>query len=137
MHIMGLIQKLNKMQKHIITIIACITLFAACKKNELGGKSTIKGTVAHHDKLIANATVYIKFNTQDSPGSDLSKYDAHVKADASGNYEFTSVYKGEYYLYAVGEDFAVPPPYQVFGGIPVKTKRNETLTINVPVTEGD
>ena len=118
-------------------MLTCFALFAACKKNELGGKSTIRGTVMHHTKAIANATVYIKFDATDFPGADVSKYDAKVSADISGGYEIPAIYKGNYYLYAVGEDFDIPPPYQVVGGIPVKVRRNETITINVPVTEGD
>ncbi len=123
--------------KKIIYFLLLTTLFVACKKNELGGKSTIKGKIAHHSKAIANATVYIKFGTQDSPGTDVSKYDAKVSADISGNYEFPEIYKGEYYLYAVGEDFAIPPPYQVVGGLPTKVRNNETVVLDIPVTEGD
>ena len=74
------------MKKRLVVILACFALIAACKKNELGGKSTIRGRVSHHDKAIANATVYIKFDAEDSPGTDLSKYDAHVKADVGGDY---------------------------------------------------
>jgi len=81
--------------------------------------------------------VYIKFNTQDFPGDDVSKYDAKVNADASGNYEFSSVYKGEYYLYAVGEDYTIPPPYIVEGGLPTKVHSKEHVSLDIPVTEGD
>ncbi|MDP2387494.1 MAG: hypothetical protein Q8M29_14045 [Bacteroidota bacterium] len=123
--------------KNVIYCLLLAMVFTACKKNELGGKSTIRGKIAHHSKAIANATVYIKFGTQDSPGTDVSKYDAKVTADISGNYEFPGVYKGEYYLYAVGEDFAVPPPYQVVGGIPTRVRYNETVVLDIPVTEGD
>lgn len=123
--------------KNIIYCLLLVLVFAACKKNELGGKSTIRGNVAHHSKAIANATVYIKFDTQDFPGSDVSKYDAKVSADISGNYEFAEVYKGEYYLYAVGEDFATPAPYLVVGGLPTRVRYNETVVLNIPVTEGD
>jgi len=125
------------MKKSCLFIVVCVALLVACKKNELGGKSTIKGKVAHHEKAIANAIVYIKFGTQDSPGADVSKYDAKVTADIAGNYEFPKVYKGEYYLYAVGEDFAVPPPYHVVGGLPTRVRYNETVVLDIPVSEGD
>jgi len=125
--------------KNLFLVSALLTIlsFSSCKKNELGGKSSIKGKVSHHEKAIAYATVYIKFDSKESAGTDVSKYDTKVQADANGNYEFPSLYKGNYYLYAVGEDLAVPPPYIVFGGVPVKLTKKESISIDIPVTEGD
>ena len=52
-----------------LSLIICLILsVTACKKNQLGGKSTLKGVVAHHGKPIPNAVVYIKFNTSEFPG---------------------------------------------------------------------
>lgn len=121
----------------MILLIGAVAGLTACKKNQLGGKSSIKGVVNHHGKAIGNAIVYIKFKTQDFPGNDVSVYDAHVTADVSGNYVIPEIYKGEYYLYAVGEDFAIPPPYQVAGGLPTKVRSKENITLDIPVTEGD
>jgi hypothetical protein len=124
----------------LILLMGAVAGLTACKKNKLGGKSSIKGVVYHHDKAnkyIPNAIVYIKFKTQDFPGSDVSVYDAHVTADAKGNYEIPNIYKGEYYLYAVGEDLTIPPPYIVVGGLPTKVRSNEDITLDIPVTEGD
>ena len=69
-------------------LIIIFTLFGltACTKNKLGGNATIKGTVFHHEKFIAFARVFIKFNAKEVPGSDTTLYDAKVIADASGNY---------------------------------------------------
>lgn len=129
--------KIRGIKKIVFGIGALLLLagFVSCKKNQLGGKGSIKGKVAHHGKAIANATVYIKFDTQDSPGDDVSSYDAHVDADAEGNYEFPNIYKGSYYLYGVGEDYSIPPPYTVVGGVPVKVRTKEKVSIDVPVTE--
>lgn len=123
--------------KKLFVLSILIISFVSCKKNELGGKSSIKGKVVHHNKAIANAVVYIKFNSKESAGSDVSKYDTKVTADINGNYEIPSLYKGDYYLYAVGEDFAVPAPYIVVGGIPVALRSKEFISIELPVTEGD
>src|SRR4051812_35249332 len=96
-----------------ITLIICLTLsFAACKKNQLGGKATLKGVVAHHGKAIPNAVVYIKFNTSEFPGDEGESYDTSVEADAGGNYSI-NFYKGTYYIYAVGLDMDIPYPYKV------------------------
>ena len=109
--------------------------FFSCKKNALGGNAVIKGEVKHHAKLIANATVYIKFNAKEFPGTDVTVYDAKVTADADAKYSF-KCYKGDYYLYAVGFDSAEPPPSIVSGGVPAKNIRsNETVTIDIPVYE--
>jgi len=113
-----------------------LVLGSACKKNELGGKSTIKGVVMHHTKIIPGARVYIKFDATDFPGDDVSKYDSYVDADQDGNYSF-KVYKGEYYLYGVGKDYAIAAPYDVVGGVAVKVRTKETITKTVAVTEGD
>lgn len=123
--------------KNIILISILSLAIISCKKNELGGKSSIKGKVVHHSKAIPNAIVYIKFDSKESAGTDVSKYDTKVTADANGNYEIPSLYKGDYYLYAVGEDFATPPPYIVNGGVPVNLRTKESIGIDVPVTEGD
>ena len=118
------------MKKIILLLVPLLIL--SCKKNQLGGTSTIKGTVLHHERFIANATVYIKFNSKDFPGTDVSKYDANVAADASGNYSL-KCYKGDYYLYGVGYDPEIKEP--VTGGIPIHIRNHETVNTDVPVTE--
>lgn len=114
----------------------CVLIFA-CKKNQLGGKSKVSGEIKHHSKLIPDADVYIKFNATDFPGEDLSVYDTHIKANDKGYYEITNFYKGNYYLFAVGKDYSIPPPYKVIGGIAVKLRDKEELIRNIAITEGD
>lgn len=109
-------------------------MFFSCKKDQLGGKSTIKGAVKHHVKLIGNATVFIKFNAKDFPGADTTVYNAKVRADANGNYSI-NCYKGNYYLYAIGYDQDVIAPHIVSGGTPVNIRNNETVDIDLAVTE--
>ncbi len=121
------------------TLIAALLLlslaaFVTCKKNELGGKSTIKGVVAHHNKKIPYATVFIKFNAKDSPGADTTVYDSKVRADQDGNYSF-KCYKGDYYLYGYGHDFSVDSPWVVKGGVPAHIRNKEDLSVDVAVTE--
>ena len=121
--------------KNIIYSLLVISLtFFSCKKNELGGTAIIKGTVKHHVKIIGNATVYIKFNAKEFPGTNTSSYDDKVIADDLGNYKI-SCYKGDYYLYAVGYDEDVPAPHIVKGGAPVKTRNRETVEIELAITE--
>ncbi len=115
----------------IISLLAFVT---ACKKNQLGGKSTIIGVVAHHGDPIPNATVYIKFNSSEFPGDHTDTYDASVLADSKGNYRF-NVYKGTYYIYAVGLDMDIPAPYTVSGGFSFSIKNKQHLTRDIAVTE--
>lgn len=122
--------------KKIVAFTLLILLAFGCKKNQLGGKSTISGTIKHHAKVIGNATVYIKFNAKEFPGTDVSVYDDKVTADASGNYTI-KCYKGDYYLFAVGYDYAIEPPYTVVGGSPVHIRTKEDVQIDLAVTEGD
>ncbi|MBD78688.1 MAG: hypothetical protein CL840_07200 [Crocinitomicaceae bacterium] len=64
----------------------------------------------------------------------LSKYDDHVNADASGNYEITEQLKGDYHLYGVGFDAGISE--KVVGGILVSiSKRKDELNIDISVTE--
>ncbi|HET7819638.1 MAG TPA: hypothetical protein VFL70_10055 [Bacteroidia bacterium] len=115
--------------------IALLLFFcSSCTKEGPGGKIIIKGRVMHHEQPIPNATVYIKYGTQDSPGSNITYYDANVKADANANYQFNNLRRGEYYLFGVGFDSTIVE--QVSGGIPVKVKnKEETVTLDVPVVE--
>jgi hypothetical protein len=98
----------------------------------LGGKSVIKGTVLHHSRFIANSRVFIKFNAKEFPGTDTTKYDAKVFADAAGNYSI-KCYKGDYYLFGFGFDDQLS--LNVKGGVGVHIRNNESISIDVPVTE--
>lgn len=109
-------------------------LLPSCSKEGTGGKAIIKGMVMHHDKPISGATVYIKYGSQESPGTDITYYDDHVNADASANFQFVDLKKGDYYLFAVGYDSTIF--LTVTGGIPVQLKKKtETVQVSVPVTE--
>jgi hypothetical protein len=118
--------------------LSFITFFflvvTSCKKNQTGGKATLKGVVMHHDKPIPDANVYVKFNASEFPGNDYRLYDTYVKADANGNYS-VSFFKGTYYIYAIGRDLNVPFPYEVKGGLSVTLRNKETLVKNIAVTE--
>jgi hypothetical protein len=114
--------------------IALVFSFLSCKKNQLGGKSSLKGVVHHHGKAIANAIVYIKFNATEFPGDDYKLYDTSVQADAEGNYAI-SFYKGSYYVYAKGNDLDVSYPHLVKGGISISIRNNEKLVKNIAITE--
>jgi len=121
------------MKKSILFLLLSSLLIFSCKKNQLGGTSTISGKVVHHSKAIPNATIFIKFGEKDFPGSDTTKYDDKVRADNEGNYTI-KCYKGNYYLYGYGKDLSISPPL-VVGGVYVKVRKNEDVKADVAVTE--
>lgn len=119
-----------------IRILFFITLFfsIACKKNQIGGKSDVVGVVKHHSSPMPGARVFIKFDTEDFPGSDTTKYDHRVIADQQGKFKI-SFYKGKYYLYGVVFDHSLNPPAWASGGLPIKLRTNEDINITLAVTE--
>lgn len=123
------------MKTKIIIAIVSIALFAitSCKKEGMGGKSTVKGYVKHHSVFIGNATVYIKYGAKEFPGADVSAYDTSVPADANGYYEIKNLQKGDYYIYGVGYDPNISE--NVYGGVPIKLRSKETIEANLPVVE--
>ena len=121
----------KKLWSAVVLISVAVSLMT-CKKNALGGSSTIKGVVMHHSAFIPYSRVYIKFNAKDLPSLDTNAYDSHVSADASGNYSF-KCYKGDYFLFGYGFDHSINLP--VKGGVAVHIRNDETVNTTVPVTE--
>lgn len=110
-----------------------ITLASGCKKEGIGGNSTISVSVKHHEALIPHAKVYIKYGAKEFPGATLTNYDDSLETDAVAHGHFDDLVKGEYYLYGVGYDSAISEV--VSGGISVKLSKGSELEVDVPVTE--
>lgn len=124
---------MNKIFNYSIIALSFLILLS-CKKNQVGGSATVKGIVSHHGKAIADAYVYIKYDATEFPGDDYTLYNTFVKADGSGNYSIP-LYKGSYYIYTRGYDYAVPAPYIVKGGLSVTVRSSENLTKDIAVSE--
>ena len=120
--------------KYLQTLFLCIFLFffAACTKNKLGGKCSIKGSVMHHSRTIANARVFIKLKATEFPGADTTIYDSNMLSDSLGAYSF-KCYPGNYYLYSIGYDTQLLK--KVSGGTPVTVRANEVVLADIAVTE--
>lgn len=115
----------------LLTLGLGLLLFS-CYKPGPGGKAVIKGVVKYRTKPIPGATVYIKYGAKEFPGNNVTYYDASVNADASANYEFDNLRKGDYYLFGVGYDTAIA--LTVSGGIYSQiTSKSETDNVDVPV----
>lgn len=122
--------------KYIVIVIFALSFFG-CKKNQLGGKSNIKGKVLHHDAAIPYAKIYIKYNATEFPGTDVSLYDATMDADHNGNFLVEKIYHGKYYFYAVGVDPALGTTNNIVkGGVALKVKMLKEITgFEIPVVE--
>ncbi len=107
--------------------------FSSCKKEGTGGNSSVSGNVKHHQELIPNAIVYIKYGATEFPGADVSVYDDKVTSDMNAHFEFKDLQKGDYYLYGVGYDFT--GSYTVLGGLGIELKSNKASIVDVPVVE--
>jgi hypothetical protein len=124
---------MNKIFNYSVIALSFLILLS-CKKNQVGGSATVKGVVSHHGKAIADSYVYIKYDATEFPGDDYTLYNTFVKADGSGNYSIP-LYKGNYYIYARGYDYAIPAPYIVKGGLSVTVRSSENLTKDIAVSE--
>jgi hypothetical protein len=121
----------------ISIFIVSSSLILSCKKAGLGGEATLVAYPKHHEVPIYGATVYVKFNTKDSPGSDLGSYDAVFQGEANEDHvHLEELKQGNYYIYAVGYDSAISQA--VYGGKSVTIKRKDRKdeqNIDISVTE--
>jgi hypothetical protein len=122
--------------------------FYACKKDHAslsggsGGKVTVIAKTYHHTKPIKGTSVFVKYASDEFPGTDTTLYDAHYHAVTTDDSVIVSgLTAGSYYFYGLGVDSAIAGfqnGYNVKGGIPYTVSIDSgTLVITVPITEGD
>lgn len=127
--------------KFSLIFVLTAIVAASCERDKTevagkGGSTTLNVTPKHHDSLIHDCMVYIKYNVQDAPSS----YDDSAKCVDNSNgipvATFTNLKKGNYYLFGDGFDPRIAQ--DVKGGAPyVITQDGATLNYNLAVTEGD
>ncbi len=107
----------------------------SCQYAGTGGSTTLVAYPKHHGKDTRPYNVYVKFNTQDFPGSSPSSYDLNIVADTTENHiEIDNLKPGKYYIYMTAYDTSISGP--VIGGIPyILTQASGEIELNVPVTE--
>jgi len=128
-----------------LIILSTISIFPFCKKSDdcvggSGGNLTLVVRLQHHGKTIYNQgnyrdTVYIKYNSQDNPGSNPLSYSTAFIGDSGEDHvHVTGLQCGNYYIYGVGLDTSIHE--RVTGGIPYSTsQKSGEIDLNVPVTE--
>ncbi len=106
----------------------------------LGGNLTVAAQLKHHTLVIENHagypdTVFVKFNTQDLPGTSPADYDTFFVGEAGEDHVHMAGLKcGDYFLYAAGFDSTINE--RVTGGIPFSTAQEDgEVSQVIPVTE--
>jgi hypothetical protein len=114
----------------------------SCKKSDdtstggKGGNGILKVTPRHHTRPIDSCTIYIKYNAVDAPANGV--YDDSAKCVQEGGLPvatFTSLKKGNYYLFGYGWDPQLSPPQHVKGGYAYQLQQEITQTTDLAVTE--
>lgn len=128
------------MNKNLIVII--FLGFISCRKAGTGGDAALMIYAEHHGLRIINHvgypdTVFLKFNTNDFPGTKASDYDTYFIGTPREDFIHCHGLKaGKYYVYVTGMDST--GPFRVMGGLPLRIKnseRKDEIMLTVPVTE--
>jgi len=129
----------------ISSLIVFGFIYTSCKKKDecvagTGGAVAIAAFPQHHSVPIVSDsahldTAYVKFNTQDFPGEDPSKYDLVIAGEAGEDHVHIENLKcGDYYIWMTGFDPSIN--MRVTGGIPYSfTQTSGEIDVIVPVTE--
>lgn len=123
----------------VLVILSSIGMLTSCKKDQCeagsGGQLTITAFPKHHGNSTIPLWAYVKYNTQDLPGTIPSDFDLVAEGDTTEDHiELENLNCGEYYIYVIAFDTAINDT--VVGGIPFSTTKEtgEEIT-DVPVTE--
>ena len=134
----------------ILSIFLSFSLMStSCKKKDeceagTGGNLTVVAYLKHHGRVLANQpghpdTVFVKFNTQNSPGSSPSNYDTYFIGEVGEDHvHMEGLQCGDYYFYGVAQDTTldtIQNPH-VVGGIPFSTDNTSgEMEFSIPVSE--
>lgn len=116
-----------------LLLIPFLFIAVSCRKEGPGGKSTVKGVVYYNGAVVPQAAVYIKYGATESPGNDISLYDTYTTTDGQGNYIFSSLVQGNYYIYASGLDQV--SNFNVKGGRAINLKKKQTAQWDIWVNQ--
>jgi hypothetical protein len=112
----------------------------SCEYGGTGGSTTIVAKPQHHGVPIVSKigwvdSAYVKFNTEDSPGSSPSSYDLVLAGEEGEDHVHIEGMKpGKYYIYMTGFDSTITK--RVSGGIPVTvTQSSGEVDVPIPVSE--
>ena len=127
-----------------VLALAAFTISSCTKKNSCtagaSGAVTIAAFPKHHgEDILSKAsypdTVFLKFNTKNSPGTNLAAYDKYFVGEVGEDHvHMAGLSCGDYYIFAVGFDSTINQ--RVTGGIPFSfTQTSGEIDLNIPVVE--
>ena len=112
----------------------------SCQYGGIGGNTTIVAKPEHHGNPIIGQpgyadSAFVKFNTQDSPGTNPASYDLVVAGEeGEDQVHIANMKPGKYYIYMTGYDTSYSK--RVYGGIPVTiTQTAGEAEVAIPVSE--
>jgi len=112
----------------------------SCQYGGTGGSTTIVAKPKHHGTPIISKigyvdSAFVKFNTQNSPGTSASAYDLVLAGEEGEDHvHIENMKPGKYYIYMTGFDSTIVQ--RVSGGIPVTiTQSSGEVDIDIPVSE--
>ena len=112
----------------------------SCEYGGTGGSTTIVAKPEHHGVPIVSKigwvdSAYVKFNTEDSPGSTPAAYDLVLAGEEGEDHvHIENMKPGKYYIYMTGFDSTIVK--RVSGGIPVTiTQSSGEVDVAIPVSE--
>ena len=124
--------------KKIVLISPLLFLFLilfSCRRAGTGGDNTLVVFPKHHATSVSGATVFVRFNAKDFPGSTKADYDIQVDGEANEDHvHVKGLRKGNYFLYCTAFDSTISS--LVSGGIAVTiSSKSGEKDIDLPVTE--
>lgn len=115
------------MIRYILILSVLCAAFASCRK-EPAKVSQICVDIKHHEALMPNTKVYLKYNDTVFPGYDLDKldiFDAVFQVDENGNGCLKNLPLGNHWMVAHGRDENWGPE-----GAPIRGSIRINLDIN-------
>ena len=110
----------------IFMMVSMFMLSSCSKEPGFEGQNKIKGIVTYKGSPVANAIVHIAFNKKEV----TSEFNSSTATDAGGNFSFSALSKGDYYLEA---DYTNPSLFKFKSGgahVTIGTKK-EDVTVNL------
>lgn len=107
------------------TLIIGLVIFlcSGCTKNNLDRRSHICFTTQHHDLIIPNITIYVKYGATEYPGYEpLDQFHKVLTSDENGRVCMQDIPLGSHWFMAIGYDELIRE--QVIGNIPLRFDLN-------------
>ncbi len=121
--------KMKNVKTITISFMIVLAMFAmgSCKKDPgAGGKKEISGNVTYTGGTAVEAIVSIAYDATEQ----TSEFDNSTVTDASGNYKFEGLQKGDYYIDAVFTD-TYGNTFNTAGSTVTIGKKKGTVTVDL------